>query len=182
MKKIFNVLVVLCAVFAVCALIGCKQPTGPATVSEWKNSGDLDVATAKIAFKDKIHWDDGKNYTPEDKVTMEQVLVFKDNGTCEQYYSLKTKIKPEGETENVDFEIESVIAGEYTGDTSENTTADKKVEITWLEKLIYKDTTGYLTSDKWKVEDTTEAERKTPSKVDISGESLKMNSTAFTKQ
>lgn len=179
MKKIFNVLVVLCAVFAVCALMSCKGPTGPATVSEWKASGDfLDVTAAKIALKDKIHWDDGKNYTPEDKVTYERVLVFKDNGTCEQYYSLKTKIKPEGETENVDFEIESVIAGEYTGDTSENTTADKKVEITWLEKLKDVD----KTSDKWAVEDTTEAERKTPSKVDISGESLKMDSIPFTKQ
>lgn len=178
MKKIFNVLVVLCAVFAVCALMSCKGPTGPATVSEWKASSDIPAAAAKVQFKEKLHWDDGKNYTPEDKVTAEQVLVFKDNGTCEQYYSLKTKIKPEGETENVDFEIELVIAGEYTGDTSENTTADKKVEITWLEKLKDVD----KTSDKWAVEDTTEAERKTPSKVDISGESLKMDSISYKKQ
>lgn len=56
MKKIFNVLVVLCAVFAVCALIGCKQPTGPVSVDEWKSATVGDAYYTLTAY-DNDTWE-----------------------------------------------------------------------------------------------------------------------------
>lgn len=103
MKKIFNVLVVLCAVFAVCALMSCKQPTGPATVSEWK-SEETTIAGAT------------KYYS----------LIVYDDDTWEMSLTAKAS----GISSTVDY-AKGTFTGDMTKDTGPSNTVKVKITDTW---------------------------------------------------
>lgn len=131
MKKIFNVLVVLCAVFAVCALMACKQPTepteptGPATVSDWEGE-----STQPLSGTFKIPWNDTTIDSISDKSTLKFEIEFYDNDTFTRFITFNTRIKPEDEDER-DWEETWKLAGEYDGDAN----ADGDIKIKMLDEI-----------------------------------------------
>lgn len=103
MKKIFNVFVVLCAVFAVCALMSCKQPTGPATVSEWKTAEFS--TTGGTSFYSLIVYDDDT-------------------------WEMSVTAKVSGISSTLDY-AKGTFTGDMTKDTGPSNTVKAKITDTW---------------------------------------------------